>query len=388
MARRVLITGARAAAALDLARDFVAAGWEVHLADCRVSRMARWSRLACRHHLVPPPRIAREAFRASIAALVVQEAIDLVVPSCEEVFHLAAPALRVDLGQRLFAPDLATLRQLHDKHAFARACEGWGLPVPATHLLENREGLGRFFDEAQEWVFKPCYSRFGDAALIGPAPEALMAIAPTPADPWIAQRRLRGSEACFYAVAHLGRLVAFAAYRSGWRLGGGASYAFEPVAAARSEALRAIAARLAAAAALHGQFACDAIFAAASGEPFLIECNPRATSGVHLLTGDGSLARAIGDGTPAPAQGSGAAYLGPAMLAYGLPQALRAGRLKDWARLLARGHDAISRPGDRIPLLGAVIDAAGFFCEGAQHSISATAATTRDIYWNGEDMNS
>lgn len=386
MVRRVLITGARAAAALDLARDFLAAGWEVHLADSRRVRMARWSRLPFRHHLVPPPREAREAFRTRIAALVVQEAIDLVVPTCEEVFHLAAPALGEALGTRLFAPDLATLRRLHDKHAFARACEAWGVPVPETHLLESCADLGCFGGEAGEWVFKPCFTRFGDATLVGPSPEALVAVAPAPGALWLAQRRVLGSEACFYAVARHGTLVAFAAYRSGWRLGGGASYAFEPLEAPHAEALQDIAARVAAAAGLHGQFACDAIFDAGSGQPYLIECNPRATSGVHLLTGKGALARAIADGTPAPAQGPDPAYLGPAMFVYGLPQALRERRLEDWARLLSRGHDAISQPGDRRPILGAMIDAAGFFREGVKHSISTTAATTRDIAWNGEDM--
>ncbi len=385
MARRVLITGARAAAALDLARDFVAAEWEVHLADSRLVRMARWSKLPVRHHRYPPPREAREAFRTRIAAIVAEEAIDLIVPTCEEVFHLAAPALRAQLGGRLFAPDLATLRQLHDKFAFARACEAWGLPVPESHLLTSAADIAPFAAQASGWVFKPCFTRFGNATLIGPSPKALARVAPSPEVPWIAQRRVEGSEACFYAVAHNGALTAFAAHRSGWRLAGGASYAFEPLGGASAEALREIAAELASRAGIHGQFACDAIFDAA-GQPFLIECNPRATSGVHLLSGNGALARAIGDGARAPTQSDRAAFLGPAMLVYGLPLALRQAQLGEWVRLLVAGREVIGRPGDRLPILGALVDAAAFHREGRRHSISTTAATTRDIAWNGEDL--
>lgn len=385
MTRRVLITGARAAAALDLARDFLAAGWEVHIADCRPTRMARWSRLALRHHHYPAPRQQGEAFRCAVAALVEEERIDLVVPTCEEVFHLAAPSLRAALGARLFAPDLAVLRQLHDKLAFARACEGWDLPVPESHLLASNEDAARFAAEASGWVFKPCFTRFGDAALVAPSPEALVQIAPTPQAPWLAQRRIRGSEACFYAVAHHGALTAFCVYRSDWRLGGGASYAFEPLTGAPAEALRDIAARLAACAGLHGQFACDAIFDA-QRQPFLIECNPRATSGVHLLAGSSALARAIGEGMLLDAPAQTPAFLGPAMLVYGLPQAIRERRLREWARLLAHGRDAISRPGDRLPLAGALADAARFMQEGRAHAITTTAATTRDIAWNGEEL--
>ncbi|WP_181443610.1 hypothetical protein [Porphyrobacter sp. YT40] len=385
MARSVLITGARAVAALDLARDFVAAGWQVHLADSCVSRMARWSRLAAEHHLYPPPRQEGEAFRRAIATLVGEKNIDLVVPTCEEVFHLAAPSLRRALGARLFAPDLATLRQLHDKFAFARACDGWGLPAPESHLLESPADVARFAGEASEWVFKPCFTRFGDAALVDPAPQALAQVTPTPAAPWLAQRRIFGREAAFYAVAHHGALTAFAAYASEWRLGGGASYAFEPLDAGDAAALHDLAARLSSSAGLHGQFACD-VMIDAQGCPFLIECNPRATSGVHLLTGSGTLARAIGEGVPTPPQSHAPAYLGPAMVVYGLPQAFRERRLRPWWHLLATGREAISRPGDRWPLAGALADAAGFFREGRRHSITTTAAATRDIAWNGEEL--
>lgn len=385
MPRIVLITGARAAAALDLARDFAAAGWKVHLADSRPVRMARWSRLPARQHQYPSPREAREAFRQGIAALIAKEDIELVVPTCEEVFHLAAAVHHEVFGARLFAPSLATLRQLHDKFSFALACNAWGLPVPESHLLKSRSDVTHFAEAASEWVFKPCFTRFGDAALVGPSSDVLMRVAPTPTDPWLAQRHVRGTETCLYAVAQHGALAAFVAYRSDWRLGGGASYAFEPLGGVAGQALRDIAARLAERGGLHGQFACDAIFDGA-GQPYLIECNPRATSGVHLLAGGGTLARAIGDAIPASESPSAPAYLGPAMLVYGLPRAVRERRLKDWARLLARGRDAISRPGDRWPLAGALADAAVFFREGRQHAISTTAATTRDIAWNGEDL--
>src|SRR5690606_2050101 len=69
MAERVLITGARAAVAVDLARDFRRAGWEVHLADSTTARIARWSRAPHAVHRYGPPRAEPERFAADIAAL-------------------------------------------------------------------------------------------------------------------------------------------------------------------------------------------------------------------------------------------------------------------------------------------------------------------------------
>lgn len=384
-ARRVLVTGARAAAALDLARDFDAAGWEVHLADSRHVRTARWSRVPARHHRYPAPRAQGSAFRQRIAELVERHGIELVVPVCEEVFHLAAPSLHRTLNDRLFAPDIATLRTLHDKLSFAHACRQWGLPVPESHPIDGTDALGRFAAISHEWVFKPRFSRFGDRALVAPEPRALHRIEPTQQIGWMAQRYVRGEEACFHAIAHRGRLVAFAAYRSDWRLGGGASYAFEPLPQKRSGTLRAIADAIANQTELHGQFACDVIFDEL-GAPFLLECNPRATSGVHLLAGDGDLARSIGDAIAMPDRPHRMAYLAPAMWLFGLPRSFRGAQFASWRTVLAEGHDAISRPGDRVPIAGALADAAGFFLTGLRHNVSTNEATTFDIEWNGEDM--
>ena len=57
MSGKVLITGARAPVAVDLARAFAAAGHEVHLADSVTPWAARWSK-AKRGRIVrlPPAR--------------------------------------------------------------------------------------------------------------------------------------------------------------------------------------------------------------------------------------------------------------------------------------------------------------------------------------------
>ncbi len=386
MAERVLITGARAAAALDLARDFAAAGWDVHLADCAATRMARWSSIPAKVHRYASPVYDRAGFRADILRLIASITPVHVIPVCEEVFHLAAPPLENAMAGRLFAPPLPVLRRLHDKHAFAEACRKWGLPVPEFELLANREDLRRFAAQSADWVFKPPFSRFGESALVGPSAERLARCSPSQECPLLAQRRIRGEEACFYAAAHDGELVAFCAYHSRWRFGGGASFAFTPLDHERAELLRALARRLASSCEITGQFACDAIFDA-DGAPWLIECNPRATSGVHLLTGSGDLARAIALGIPMPANHTPAPrHLAPAMAVFGLPLALRTGRVAEWRSAMRDGTDAISRSEDRRPLAGALLDGAAFAFQGFRHGISTTAATTRDIAWNGEDL--
>jgi len=380
----VLITGARAPAALDLARAFAAAGYAAHLADCAPCAMARWSRAPAGVHAYASPVARPEAFERDLRSLIDRLDPRLIVPACEEVFHLAALARRwAELKARLLAPDFEVLRTLHSKALFAQACAGHGLPTPQTWTLEGPEDLAGL-PPARELVFKPDYSRFGVRTLVRPDPARLAELRPTPAARWVAQRYVEGTEVSFHAACRDGRLTAFAAYGSTWRERGGASYVFEAMPGRISAQLRDLAASLAAALVGQGQFACDVILDA-EGRAWLLECNPRATSGVHLFDRDPALARALaGDGPAVEAAPTSPRYLAPAYWLFGLPAALRQGRLGDWRRGLRAGRDVIGAPGDRWPLAGALIDSLGFAGRALMAGQSLAAAMTADIEWNGD----
>ena len=379
----VLITGARAPAALDLARAFAAAGYAAHLADCAPCAMARWSKAPAGVHAYASPVARPEAFERDLRGLVTRLAPRLVVPVCEEVFDLAALARRwPDLKGLLAAPDFETLRALHSKALFAETCVAHGLPAPETWTLEGPEDLAAL-PPARDLVFKPEYSRFGVRTLIRPDPARLAAWRPTPGERWVAQRHVAGTEVSFYAACCDGRLTAFSAYGSTWRERGGASYAFEAPPTRVSADLLAIATTLAIVVG-QGQFACDAIIDA-DGRAWLLECNPRATSGAHLFDRDPALARALaGDGPLVRAAPTTLRYLAPAYWLFGLPAALGQGRLGDWRRGLREGRDVIGAPGDRWPLLGALVDSLGFSARALLAGRSLAAAMTADIEWNGD----
>jgi len=384
MAELILVTSARAAAALDIARDFARAGYEVHSADCSAARISRWSRSVAKVHAYASPVRDPEGFAADMLRL--RDSLDpvLIVPTSEEIFHLARPALAERLGAKLFAPPRPTLKTLHDKFAFATACADHGLPVPETRRLADPADLEAYAGQSADWVFKPCFSRFGAEALIGPSADALRAIAPSPGRPWVAQRRVSGREASFYAVARGGALTAFAAYEGEWRLAR-AAISFDPLEPALDNRIEALAARIAADFAIHGQFSCDLIVDPA-GESWLIECNPRATSGVHLLAGGGDLARAmLGTADALVRSPRAPRHLLPALATQGLVAAIGRGRFGAWVRQMRRGSDVAGIPGDRRPALGAIFDGVGFMLAGALSGTSMTAAATADIEWNGEE---
>lgn len=378
MRERVLITGARAPAALDIARSFAAAGFDVHMADCVASRMAQSSRAVKGVHRYPSPRGDQAGFREAILKLVDRLKPRLVVPTCEEVFHLA---MMGDAPEQLFAPEWPVLRRLHSKAAFAEDCATLGLPVPETTVLASRADCHAFRTTAADYVFKREYSRFGTRTLIGPTPEELETVSPSPRERWVAQRRIRGSEVSFYAVSVGSRLTAFAAYRSTWRFAGGAGYAFEPLEAALSDRIRALAETLADQLIPRGQFACD-LMIDADGAAWLLECNPRATSGAHFFGRSAELARAmLGEATVVG--DASMRHVAPALWAYGIRDGRRRG---EWRRARREGVDVIGAKGDAAPVLGALIDTMAFGAKAFASGKSLVEVTTADIEWNGEEL--
>lgn len=374
LAMTILVTGARAPIALDLARSFRAAGREVHLADSVAAHAARWSRPAFPVHRLPPPRRRFAAFRTALGGLVKRLGVTLIVPTCEEVFYVVGAA---DGACPVFAPPLETLRALHSKRAFVDLAAAAGVAVPETRTLTDRAQLAGL--ELDRLVLKPEFSRFAAATLI--RPRDVRRVKPSPEHRWIAQDFIAGEEVCLWSAVVAGHVTTAVVYRPTLRHGRSAAYAFEAI---ECPAAVAVAHAVAATTGMTGHLAFDLILTA-EGKAMPIECNPRGVSGVHLYAGD-TLARAIsGEVRPAPTAGT-MRHLLPAMALLGLPGALASGELGAFTRTWRGGSDAIGRPGDRWPALGAVADAARFAALGLTRHRSPTRQTTDDIEWNGEPI--
>lgn len=380
--RTIIVTGARAPAALHIGRIFKLAGWRVVLADTFRTPMSRASRMIDGYVQLPAPRTDFAAYADVVRDLVAREQPDLVVPTCEEIFYLAAARDRRGVPLPLFAPSLDLLARVHNKAEFAALSIGHGADAPETIRLATAGDVARIATRARSLVLKPAWSRFGSRVLIRPSLEQLATIRPTAADPWVAQAYLPGEEISAYGVAHRGRLLAFQAYKPTYRVGLGAGVAFVPVV---DEVSRAFASSLSAALGWSGQISFD-FSGDADGQLRVIECNPRATGGVHYFGGTDGLDRAMLGTGAATASETAAMTLPLAMIAYGLPHAWRNQGIKRWWRDFRAMQDLSAWPGD-CPLLGAQLRALGEIAVLAMRNRSGLVeASVRDIEWDGEDL--
>jgi hypothetical protein len=375
----VLITGARAPACLEWARAFHEEGWRVSVADSLSLPLSRGSRAVDSFFRLPEASAGASAWGEALRAVVERAAVDVVLPTCEEAFYLAHEKAKLPAGCRAIVADFSVMASLHHKGEFAARTSGWPVGTPETHAISERSQLARFEPEPENWVFKPAFSRFAARTLIRPGRAALARLVPTASDPWVAQRFIAGREYCTYSVLGDGRVHAHVCYHPKYRVGKGSGIFFEP---ADPPAVRGFVEHFARETNYAGQVGFDFI-EQADGKTFVLECNPRTTSGVHLLSGRSRLMvdAILGRGGVAAGGDEPAGMVGMAMLVFGVPRyGWRGGAF--W-RDAWRARDAITRWRDPGPALLQLIGLGEIACRAIRRRCPLLVAATQDIEWNG-----
>ncbi|MEV0581590.1 hypothetical protein [Nonomuraea sp. NPDC050310] len=355
----VLITGGRAPVALDLARKFAACGSRVLVAESAPADLCRRSKAVAATFRVPPPNRAPGAFAEALAGIAKREAVDLLVPTCEEIFWVARALDVLEPHCRVLAEPLERLRGLHSKWEFVRQAEAFGLPVPRTV-----RGAGLRLP----YVVKPVFSRFATKVRVVTAEE------PAPDEAWVAQELLTGRQVCTYSVAAAGRLVAHAAYEVEFTASG-ACVNFAPI---DDHPIEQWVTKFLEKSGFTGQIAFDFI----DGLP--LECNPRATSGIHLFGPELAevlygCATGVLPGQPLRPDPERRAMLGLAMLGFGLGQH----GLARWWRVLRESADVIAVPGDRGPFRSQLDVLWHTWLRSLWTRRSMIECSTYDIQWDG-----
>ena len=279
----VLLTLGRLPKALELARAFAAAGWRVLVAEPFPRHLCGVSRAVAASHVVTAPAVDRERYLADLLALVARERVALVVPVSEEAMHASFLAERLPPGVRMYSMTPPRLLELHDKHAFVGVVRGYGLAAPDTYALRDPDAAA--LAACAPYVVKPVYSCSGRGVRFCAAGEPLP---PGGAEPAIVQRFVAGDVRTSFTIAHEGRVQATIVYR-GVVMSGTVAVCFErvPSQPAVERWVEAFVARARWSGFVSFDFVVDA-----AGAAHAIECNPRATSGIHFVHPD-DLVRAI-----------------------------------------------------------------------------------------------
>lgn len=281
---RVLVTSSRNPFALDIIRKLGSTGNTVFASDTYAGAMGSHSKYATGHAVTASPTSDTDQFIADINRIVAENNIELILPTFEEAFYLAARRDDLVDGVEVFTGPFAKLAMLHDKVSFQRLCEDAAVPIPETIVASSDTELQDAAKKFPEYFARAAFSRGGVALLTNTGPLAgqmnIEDCHPTEEQPWIVQPFVSGSMVCTYATVVNGKVTSMVTYTAPEQWAD--STGIEFVAADSSKTLEYTQKIVDTLDCNYtGQLSFD--FVDHGGDLIAIECNPRSTNGTLML---------------------------------------------------------------------------------------------------------
>ncbi len=334
--------------------------------------LLRMSKSVTRCRVVDSPHPDPGNYCEQLAGICDDEAVDLVVPVSEESVYVSA--LR-DRGLPVFSMGQSKTLELHDKARFIRLAESFHMPVPRTALANESPD----FTRSTSFVSKPRFSCSGRGIRVHAAGVNVQADEQT-----VLQEQLHGEHQSIFCVARDGQLAAWAVYRP-TLIDGSVSIAFES--APDSAAVVDWAKRFVGEINHTGLISFDFIVED-DGRSLPIECNPRATSGIHFLTPETLLAAIVGDGSrldmkPLPEQRLKESYSCFTRL---LASAFSLERFRSIANVMRSSRDITWQRSDPWPFLLMTVNSWRIIAKAMSREHSFASASVADVEWRHRDL--
>jgi predicted ATP-grasp superfamily ATP-dependent carboligase len=282
--KTALLTLGRLPKALDVAEALSKAGWRVIIAEPAKWHLARVSRYVDKSIALTAPNDHQARYLDELLHVIEEENVSLVVPVSEEALHSTLIESRLPANVKLYSMSQPRLRELHDKARFIKLAKSFGLTVPQTYMLGDFEASQ--FALNNDYIIKPVCTCSGQGLEIHDAGDDLPFACQLP--PAIVQQQMKGALKSTFSMCHEGRVIGSVVYRSAI-LSGTVGVAFERL--DDETAIENWIAQFVEMAGHTGFISFD-MMEDENGIPHAIECNPRATSGIHFVERE-SIAQAI-----------------------------------------------------------------------------------------------
>ncbi|RJP28621.1 MAG: ATP-grasp domain-containing protein [Actinobacteria bacterium] len=388
----VLITSSRMPFALDEIRKFGEEGHRVYATDTFHTAPGSHSAAVSEYMITASPRYRTAEFIADLKEIIREKEIDLLVPQFEELFYIARYLDEFRGLTEVFLSPFETLVRFHNKAAFIRLCNNLSIRIPPTTIVTDEGALENAIGEYEHYFARASFSRGGVELLTNTGPLAnavkIEDCHPTPQNPWLVQEFVHGTDLCSFSVAHHGRVAVHCTYEHPKTLEHAGGIQFISVDEPQTLA---IVERFVEATGFQGQISFD--FLKDEDGLCMVECNPRPTDGVALMSArmfvGGMMERDPGD---------------PRVLEAGheeqIDVAIVRDMIRDWKEIPSDIQALVSLPDlyfrwhDMVPALyqflsySHILAYRHFLHTGRHKRTDIMAAQFYDICWDGEPMQS
>ncbi len=361
---KILITCPRAPVTIEWIRIFNKNRHEVILVDSVSFPIAKYYNNT-KFIQVPSPRLAFEEYKEAMSKLIKE--VDWVISNCEDIFYLIHVRDSIKTDTFFFMPPSDLLFTMHHKFEFFSKLNSH-VKFPETKLITKKTQIS--LDKNK--ILKPVFSRFGRSVILDINSQSIAPIEISSVYPWVEQERIEGKSICNYALLLDGEVLAHVAYEPMYMLNGAAATYFK---AYEDERLDNFIKQFAKDNNYTGQVAFD--FIDDGDDLYVLECNPRATSGLHIMSE--GLAFVNNTFSYDKKYEKNAYRVGSALYAMFGVHSLLKGELKTLQKDYNSSVDVMKG----VPLYGQILYVLAMVFRAIRHRKSITEASTFDMEFDG-----
>ncbi|MCH9622127.1 MAG: hypothetical protein S4CHLAM20_15620 [Chlamydiia bacterium] len=209
MQKTVLITNGRFFGTLDLIRNLSENGVRVIVAETTKFHLCAYSNANAKNFLIPSPRKCEAGFIQRLLEIMKEEQVDLFIPGWEDVL-IVSKHLDQFPSNKVFTSDFALVNSLHNKWEFSKLLTRLGYSTPTTFIINSQKDLQNI--PFSSFYLKYCYSRASNGTIFIKDKSKIPKIDFDESSPIIAQEPIFGNQYSTYSICHNGKVTAHATY--------------------------------------------------------------------------------------------------------------------------------------------------------------------------------
>lgn len=282
----ILITSWRSFVALELMR--LMKENTIFIQECQEEYICKYSKYKNGECITTAPSQNFEIYKTQILDFIKKNDIQLVIPTTEDIFYISRLKTDIEnLGCTIMSDDFEKLKKLHSKKQIMELSEWLGIDIPKTFEFFSLEDLKNYITAHPhfDYVVKPKYSRFANFISSNqiPGSKSLDEIQiDLTSNSYILQEYISGKSVCSYSLAKKWTLWSHMNYECVLTYNGWSGTFLESF---QNEKIQNFVKNFCEKYAINGQISFDYMITP-EWKIYLIECNPRPTSGIHLLKND------------------------------------------------------------------------------------------------------
>ncbi len=284
----ILITSGRSFVSLEYIR--ILKGNAIFIQENQEEYICKYSNSVAGFCITASPRFEFEKYRKQIMDFISLKKIDLIIPTCEDIFYISQ--LKEDIESvwvKIMCDTFDKLKTFHSKKNIMEISMDLWIQIPRTIRFTKKEELLHFIslNPDFQYVVKPEYSRFANyisSNMIRNSVKIDDIKINLDTNSYIIQEFIGWQNVCSFSIFDNWNLVSHLNYKCLLTYNNWSATFFENF---ESTAILNFVKAFARKNSLSWQISFDYIMKE-DGTVYLIECNPRTTSGIHLLWNDES----------------------------------------------------------------------------------------------------